>query len=174
MWNLLWVRVKCQFKCHSLKQLVHRHNAVLYVVRSAPLKPWMFNRTELTVKDGTVSSHLSQLHLFHCWLQCLGQLIYGSLTNSSLTMEQQAAALFTSSHTKMTWTWAFGIITHILNLSHKRWKKAIKVLYQFWAFHVVVISKDAPNLSQVKNVHFPVIFKLPQFLFGEKKGCVWI
>lgn len=52
-------------------------NAILYVESSAVLKLWMLNRAELTVKDGTESSHLSQLHLFHCWLRCLGQLIYG-------------------------------------------------------------------------------------------------
>ncbi len=92
----------CRFKCHIPKQLAQTLNAILYVMRSAALKLWMLNQAELTVKDGAESSHLSQLHLFHCWLDCLGQLIYGSLTNSSLTMEQQAAALFTSSHTKMT------------------------------------------------------------------------
>lgn len=49
----------------------------------------MLNQAKLTVNDGTESSHLSQRHLFHCWLHCLGQLIYGELTNSSLTMDSR-------------------------------------------------------------------------------------
>lgn len=94
-------------------------NGALYVARSAALKLWMLNRAELTVKDGTESSHLSQLHLFHCWLHCLGQLIYGSLTNSSLTMEQQAAVLFTSSHSKMARTRIREYNSHTENISWK-------------------------------------------------------
>ena len=43
-------------------------------------KPSFLNRAKPTVNDGTGSSHLSQLHLFHCWHLSVGQLIYGLLT----------------------------------------------------------------------------------------------
>lgn len=44
---------------------------------SAVAKRCVLNRAELTMNDGTESLHLSQLHLFHCWLHNVGQLIYG-------------------------------------------------------------------------------------------------
>lgn len=62
-------------KCHSPRQLAQTLSAILYVIRTAALKLWMLSRAALTVNDGTESSHLSQLHLPHCWLHCLGQLI---------------------------------------------------------------------------------------------------
>lgn len=53
----------------------HILNAILYVVKFAMFKLWMLNQAALRENDGGERSHLSQLHLFHCWLQCLGQLI---------------------------------------------------------------------------------------------------
>lgn len=48
-----------------------------YDAGSAVAKLCVLNRAELTMNDGTERLHLSQLHLFHCWLHSVGQLIYG-------------------------------------------------------------------------------------------------
>lgn len=37
----------------------------------------ILNGAKRTMNDGTERSHLSQLHLFRCWLHSVGQLIYG-------------------------------------------------------------------------------------------------